>query len=207
MARSRLVSTSTKNLIYSILGIGLGVLILFGGISKWADPADCGGEEMYQGDTCEVTQQDGSTSDNGIEQQEHANHVEAILMFVGGPLITIGSGFWLRGEIRSRQRRNALMSGRGVVSGAGPFPGAGQGAGWNYEPAQGTNQSAYAVGARQGNVAPQQQSGGGAGAGPRAGPGAGPGTGAATRSGASARPRSRSGHKSRPEYRRAAAVK
>lgn len=123
--RSTIRSGTTKSLIYAILGIVLGAVLIIVGKATWSNPADCGGQTMQQGDTCEVTDH-GETSDRSLSDQESSNHREAIFMFVIGPLMVVGSGFWLASEIRIRQRRGAAANGPAAVAGAGPFPGNGR---------------------------------------------------------------------------------
>ena len=155
-SRSTIRSGTTKSLIYSLLCMLFGVILLVGGAATWKNPAQCGGQTMQQGDTCEVTQ-DGSTSDNNVSQQESSNHREAIIMFVLGPLLVLGGGFWLASEIRIRQRRGAPAKGGMAIAGAGPFPGPGQYPQQQaYNPAQAMGQSPYAAPAQQQYGAAQQ---------------------------------------------------
>ena len=152
--RSTIRSGTTKSLIYSVLCVLFGAGLFIGGVATWKSPADCGGQTMQQGDTCEVTQ-DGTTTDNGLSQQESANHTEAITMFVLGPLMIIGGGFWLSSEIRIRKRRGAGMNGTNgamAFAGVGPFPGPGQFPPQQqqmYNPAQAMGQNPYAAPAQQ----------------------------------------------------------
>ena len=147
--RSTLRSGITKSLIYSVLCMLFGVILLVGGAMTWQNPAQCGGQTMQQGDTCEVTQS-GSTSDNNMSQQESSNHREAIIMFVLGPLMVLGGGVWLGSEIRIRQRRGAPAKGGMALAGAGPFPGPGQyPPQQTYNPAQAMGQNPYAAPAQQ----------------------------------------------------------
>lgn len=153
--RSTIRSGTTKSLIYSVLCVLFGAGLFIGGVATWKSPADCGGQTMQQGDTCEVTQ-DGTTTDNGLSQQESANHTEAITMFVLGPLMIIGGGFWLSSEIRIRKRRGAGMNGTNgamAFAGVGPFPGPGQ-----FPPQQQQMYNpAQAMGGQNPYVAPAQQ--------------------------------------------------
>jgi hypothetical protein len=165
-SRSTLRSGTTKSLIYSVLCMLFGVILLVGGMMTWKNPAQCGGQTMQQGDTCEVTQ-NGSTSDNNISQQESSNHREAIIMFVLGPLMVLGGGVWLGSEIRIRQRRGGPAKGGMAIAGAGPFPGQGQypaqPSQQMYNPAQAMGQNPYAAPVQQPYAAaqpygfPQQQ--------------------------------------------------
>lgn len=165
-SRSTLRSGTTKSLIYSLLCMLFGVILLVGGMATWKNPAQCGGQTMQQGDTCEVTQ-NGSTSDNSMSQQESSNHREAIIMFVLGPLMILGGGVWLASEIRTRQRRGGPAKGGMAIAGAGPFPGQGQypqqPSQQMYNPAQAMGQNPYAAPAQQPYAAaqpygfPQQQ--------------------------------------------------
>ncbi|WP_034265039.1 hypothetical protein [Actinospica robiniae] len=120
-SRSTIRSGTTKSLIYSVLGIVFGAALILIAKATWANPADCGGQTMQQGDTCEVTDH-GETSNRSLSDQESSNHREAVIMFVVGPLMIAGSGFWLASEIRIRQRRGATATGPAAVAGAGPFP-------------------------------------------------------------------------------------
>ena len=123
--RSTIRSGTTKSLVYAVLTIAIGGLLIFGGVSTWKNPADCGGQTMQQGDTCEVTD-NGSTTDKSLSDQESSNHRDALIMFVLGPLMMIGGGVWLTNEIRVRSGRAAAPVPAGAVAGAGPFPGNGQ---------------------------------------------------------------------------------
>jgi len=160
--RSSIRSGTTKSLIYSVLCILFGAILIVGGVMTWKDPADCGGQTMQQGDTCEVTQ-DGSTTDNGLSQQESSNHRDAVIMFVLGPLMIIGGALWLGSEIRIRQRRGSLGKSGMAFAGAGPFPGPGQAPPQMYNPGQAMGQNPYAApgqqqyGAAQPSGFPQQQ--------------------------------------------------
>ena len=156
--RSTLRSGTTKSLIYSLLCMLVGVILLVGGMMTWKNPAQCGGQTMQQGDTCEVTQ-NGSTSDNSMSQQESSNHREAIIMFVLGPLMVLGGGVWLGSEIRIRQRRGGPAKGGMAIAGAGPFPGQGQypsqPSQQMYNPAQAMGQNPYAAPVQQPYAAAQ----------------------------------------------------
>jgi hypothetical protein len=165
-SRSTLRSGTTKSLIYSLLCMLFGVILLVGGMATWKNPAQCGGQTMQQGDTCEVTQ-NGSTSDNSMSQQESSNHREAIIMFVLGPLMVLGGGVWFGSEIRIRRRRDVPAKGGMAIAGAGPFPGQGQypsqPSPQMYNPAQAMGQNPYAAPVQQPYAAaqpygfPQQQ--------------------------------------------------
>ena len=133
--RSTIRSGTTKSLIYSIICIVAGGLLVFGGVSTWKNPADCGGQTMQQGDTCEVTD-NGSTTDKSLSDQESSNHRDAIIMFVLGPLMIVGGGLWLSSELRLRSRRGAAPAAAGPVAGAGPLPGNGPQYPPQYNPAQ-----------------------------------------------------------------------
>ena len=52
--RSTIRSGTTKSLIYSVLCVLFGAGLFIGGVATWKSPADCGGQTMQQGDTCEV---------------------------------------------------------------------------------------------------------------------------------------------------------
>ena len=153
MARSSTQPGTIKSLIYSILCILFGVGLIFLGVSSWQDPADCGGQTMQQGDTCEVTT-NGTVTDHDMSQQESSNHTEAIIAFILGPLMIVGGGFWLSSEIRIRQRRNAAGRGGVAVAGAGPYPGQFPN---QYNPAQGMGQPQYPAPAQQQYGAPVHQ--------------------------------------------------
>ncbi|MBR7837226.1 hypothetical protein KDL01_28370 [Actinospica durhamensis] len=151
--RSTIRSGTTKSLVYAVLTIAIGGLLIFGGVSTWKNPADCGGQTMQQGDTCEVTD-NGSTSDKSLSDQESSNHRDAIIMFVLGPLMMIGGGAWLTSEIRLRSARGAAPAPAGAVAGAGPFPGNGQ-----PYPQQQYNQAAYNQGGYNQSQYPMQGQG------------------------------------------------
>ncbi|GAA5180076.1 hypothetical protein GCM10023322_11550 [Rugosimonospora acidiphila] len=149
-------SGTAKSLTYSVLCTLFGVLFVVGGVFTWKHPADCGGQTMQQGDTCEVTQ-NGSTDNKNLSQQESSNHREAIVMFVLGPLMILGGAAWLGGEIRIRQRRNASAQRGAAIAGAGPFFGPGQAPPQMYNPAQAMGQHPYAASAQQQYGTPQPQ--------------------------------------------------
>jgi hypothetical protein len=145
--RSTLRSGTAKSLVYAVLCMVLGAFLILGGAVTWKNPADCGGQTMQQGDTCEVTD-NGSTTDRSLSDQESSNHREALIMFVLGPLMIIGGGFWLSSEVRIRQRRRAAALGTVPAAGAMPFPPP-------YNPAQAQNP--YAAPAQQQYAPPPQQ--------------------------------------------------
>lgn len=102
----------TKAIMYGVLGIIIGGILFFGGISTLSNPGTvtCGGETMSQGDTCVQINGDSSTVSNDYNQQQQSNNTTGIFLFIFGPLILVGSLFLLRSGMQHNSARSSSPS-------------------------------------------------------------------------------------------------
>ncbi|MGW6699724.1 hypothetical protein [Nocardia sp. NPDC055049] len=101
-----------KDLLYSVLGVVFGAFLVFGGIVTLNSGADCDGKAMSAGQTC-VTTSKGSSVERDAGEQEAQNKRTGWMLIGGGAVMSIGSAFWLRSNLRSRRARRAATAPQG----------------------------------------------------------------------------------------------
>ncbi|MFD6454478.1 hypothetical protein ACFQ9R_07725 [Nocardia sp. NPDC056541] len=110
-----------KDLLYSVLGVVFGAFLVFGGIVTLNSGADCDGKAMSAGQTC-VTTSKGSSVERDAGEQEAQNKRTGWMLIGGGAVMSIGSAFWLRSNLRSRRARRAATAPQGYPPVGGPPP-------------------------------------------------------------------------------------
>ncbi|MGY0502579.1 hypothetical protein ACWZHB_29160 [Nocardia sp. FBN12] len=110
-----------KDLLYSAFGVVLGAVLVFGGIATLNSGAECGGKSMSAGETC-VTTSKGSSVERDAAGQEAQNKRTGWMLIGGGAIMSVGSAFWLRSNIRSRRARRTPAAPQGFPPVGGPIP-------------------------------------------------------------------------------------
>ncbi|MFC9874402.1 hypothetical protein [Nocardia salmonicida] len=110
-----------KDLLYSALGVVFGAFLVFGGIVTLNSGADCDGKAMSASEIC-VTTSKGSSVERDAAEQEAQNKRTGWMLIGGGAVMSIGSAFWLRSNLRSRRARRAATAPQGFPPVGAPMP-------------------------------------------------------------------------------------